>query len=290
MDILLLDSSNKDMIVTLWEEKANGFQNDLAAADDGAAFVIITGLLVKKYSGKDIVLSSGDATRTYFNIDYAPLKELSQSMIRNARERGTTIPPPRKKIFVSTAENALKVVKIQDILEVELPNAGEIMRFICEANIINVSKYDGWYYNSCPKCPKGIRIEDNKFYCDACKKETDGYTQRYKIIIGVQDDSGRTTFALLNNDAEQLIGVPVRSIISDLGQDNLTQDIPPIINNIIGRRCAFEAKVSSYNRDGRAGYTVGRLIEMPGSSTHVKGGEHHNEAGPSKKARLSSPK
>ena len=40
------------MIVTLWEEKANGFQNDLAAADDGAAFVIITGLLVKKYSGQ----------------------------------------------------------------------------------------------------------------------------------------------------------------------------------------------------------------------------------------------
>ena len=146
----------------------------------------------------------------------------------------------------------------------------------------------------------------------------------YKIIIGVQDDSGRTTFALLNNDAEQLIGVPVRSIISNLGQvlshhlqrttfmqgkhctyttnklkpyhndnilqDNLTQDIPPIINNIIGRRCAFEVKVSSYNRDGRAGYTVGRLIEMPGSSSHVKGGEHHDEVGPSKKARLSLPK
>ena len=40
----------------------------------------------------------------------------------------------------------------------------------------------------------------------------------YKVIIGVQDDSGKTTFTLLNNDAEQLIGIPVQGIIANLGQ------------------------------------------------------------------------
>ncbi|WOG92530.1 hypothetical protein DCAR_0311800 [Daucus carota subsp. sativus] len=286
LDILLLDSRNNNMIVTLWEDKAAQFQEGLQQSNEGPIFVIVTGLLVKKYSGQNIVLSSGDATKTYFNIDCTPITELKHTMVAAAEKNNTNVSPPNKKVFVSTAENALKTVKIQNILDIELTSTSEMMRFICEASIISISKYDGWYYNSCPKCPKSIRIDSNTFYCDSCKKEIDGYTQRYKVIIGVQDDSGKTTFTLLNNDAEQLIGIPVQGIIANLGQDKLTADIPPVLNNIIGKKCAFEVKVTSFNRDGRAGYTIGCLMELPGSSSGIKGGRSTDDEGPSKKIRL----
>ncbi|KAL1823795.1 hypothetical protein ACET3Z_010573 [Daucus carota] len=277
---------NNNMIVTLWEDKAAQFQEGLQQSNEGPIFVIVTGLLVKKYSGQNIVLSSGDATKTYFNIDCTPITELKHTMVAAAEKNNTNVSPPNKKVFVSTAENALKTVKIQNILDIELTSTSEMMRFICEASIISISKYDGWYYNSCPKCPKSIRIDSNTFYCDSCKKEIDGYTQRYKVIIGVQDDSGKTTFTLLNNDAEQLIGIPVQGIIANLGQDKLTADIPPVLNNIIGKKCAFEVKVTSFNRDGRAGYTIGCLMELPGSSSGIKGGRSTDDEGPSKKIRL----
>lgn len=39
------------MIVTLWEDKAAQFQEGLQQSNEGPIFVIVTGLLVKKYSG-----------------------------------------------------------------------------------------------------------------------------------------------------------------------------------------------------------------------------------------------
>ncbi|KAK1353010.1 hypothetical protein POM88_052848 [Heracleum sosnowskyi] len=41
-----------------------------------------------------------------------------------------------------------------------------------------------------------------------------------------------------------------------------TQDLPPVLDNIIGKKCTFHAKVNSYNQGGRAGYTVARLSEI----------------------------
>ena len=59
-----------------------------------------------------------------------------------------------------------------------------------------------------------------------------------------------------------------------------------MLNNIIGKKCAFEVKVTSFNRDGRAGYTIGCLMELPGSSSGIKGGRSTDDEGPSKKIRL----
>lgn len=45
------------MLVTLWlwEDKAAQFQEGLAATEGAAAFVVITGLLAKQYSGETLV-------------------------------------------------------------------------------------------------------------------------------------------------------------------------------------------------------------------------------------------
>ena len=44
--------------------------------------------------------------------------------------------------------------------------------------------------------------------CD-CVTENTLTSMNYKVIIGLQDDSGTTTFTLLNDDAEQLIDTPI---------------------------------------------------------------------------------
>lgn len=69
-------------------------------------------------------------------------------------------------------------------------------------------------------------------------------------------------------------------------QDKLTQDVPPILNNVVGKTCAFEVKVTTLNQDGRAGYTVARLAEVANSAPKIKKVDHIEEGGPSKKAKL----
>lgn len=52
MEVLLVDNRKKEMMVTLWEEKALHFHEGLADLRGVASFVVITVLLAKQYSAR----------------------------------------------------------------------------------------------------------------------------------------------------------------------------------------------------------------------------------------------
>lgn len=128
---------------------------------------------------------------------------------------------------------------------------------------MDLSKHESWFYNSCPNCPRRISVEGAKFYCGRCLAHVDNYTQRYRVNVIVRDSSGKTTFTLFNKEVERLIGVPILKVISEIGQDKISNEIPPVLSNMLGRKCLFEVKANSYNKPGRDGYTVTRSLKPP---------------------------
>lgn len=44
-------------------------------------------------------------------------------------------------------------------------------------------------------------------------------------------------------------------------QDKLGSEAPPILNNMIGKKCLFEVKITSKNTPGHEYYAVARLFE-----------------------------
>lgn len=50
-------------------------------------------------------------------------------------------------------------------------------------------------------------------------------------------------------------------------QDNLGPETPPVLNNLIGKKCLFEVKITSKNTPGHEYYTVARLSETLGTDT-----------------------
>lgn len=106
------------------------------------------------------------------------------------------------------------------------------------------------------------------------------------IIVSVKDHTGKTTFTLFNKEVERLLGIPIEHLVADIGKANLTQDIPPVLNNIIGRKCAFHVKVTSYNLGGRAGYTVARLSEIAAPTVITQPTPLNDQVGPNKKQKL----
>ncbi|KAK1402477.1 hypothetical protein POM88_002082 [Heracleum sosnowskyi] len=108
----------------------------------------------------------------------------------------------------------------------------------------------------------------------------------YKVIVVVKDNSAKTTFTLFNKEVERLIGVPVQNLIDTIGQDKLTIEVPPTVRNVIGKKCAFEVKLSSFNRDGREGYGVARLSEITGTPPIAEEGSNADAESTSKKPRL----
>ncbi|KAL8106854.1 hypothetical protein AgCh_023592 [Apium graveolens] len=85
------------------------------------------------------------------------------------------------------------------------------------------------------------------------------------------DDTGSTSFTLFNKEAEDLIGAPVDKIIAELPHASSLTDAPPIIKNIVGKRCAFDVKINAYNTQrGYEEYTVYRLSKCTASAPRMK--------------------
>ncbi|KAK1401463.1 hypothetical protein POM88_001068 [Heracleum sosnowskyi] len=128
----------------------------------------------------------------------------------------------------------------------EAPPGKEFMRCLCEAKIIDIVADDGWSYNCCSACNRGVTFVDGKYRCRACTLPP-SVKQGYRVSVTVEDSSGTTTFTLFNKDAELLIGVPIERLITEIEEVHLSNDIPAVVGNIVGKTCAFEVKVTSYN-------------------------------------------
>ncbi|KAK1360219.1 hypothetical protein POM88_044693 [Heracleum sosnowskyi] len=178
----LLMKRDRRIVITLWEERAIQFRDSVVAASNGrAAFVVIIGILEKKYSLANVILSSGDGTATYCNIDYAPLNDLRASVLTATGHTIDSMPPPTTARLMAATTDATMEKTIQEILESEAPKEDEVIRVLCEATIVAISKYDDWFYNSCLNCPCGIQFDSDKLSCRLCPGPIDKYRQRYMM-------------------------------------------------------------------------------------------------------------
>lgn len=69
-------------------------------------------------------------------------------------------------------------------------------------------------------------------------------------------------------------------------QANVTQDIPLVLKNIIGRKCAFHIKVYSYNHEDRDGYQSHLLSEIEAPTVNIQPPTPNKLAGPDKKQKI----
>ncbi|KAL1820544.1 hypothetical protein ACET3Z_015413 [Daucus carota] len=250
---------NERVIVALWESRATNFLDLLPKEGKDPVFVVITGLLAKKYS-ENVLLSSSDATKTYFNIDYPPLQSMRQAISEENANRGKEMPAPVTLRFVQSENTSAGESNIRDILEAKLPAATTFLRRTCEATIVAVMEGEGWYYNCCPRCARKVQNTEGKYYCTFCSKEAEDFRPRFKLTVRVEDSTAQTTFTLFNKEAEQIVGIPVDKIIDELPEGTNIGEIPPVIRNIIGKRCVFDVKINEYNTvRGYEDYTVFRL-------------------------------
>ncbi|KAK1389887.1 hypothetical protein POM88_018065 [Heracleum sosnowskyi] len=264
MDLVLTDQRAENVLVTLWEDRATQFLDLLPPSKDGPLFVVITGLLAKKFSDS-ASLSSTDATRCYLNIDYAPITDLQNDMSATSNGKLAGLHPPTIEQFVTSTGDGVQELPISSILQTVIPPGTQVVRCICRAKILGILDGTGWYYNCCPTCARALGDLNGKFYCIGCDEEMPSLAQRFRIVVQVEDPTGSTTVTLFNKEAEQLVGVPLQKILADQAEHAQLTDIPSVVRNIIGKLCAFQIKITPYNIiQGCEEYTVTRVSEVGG--------------------------
>ncbi|KAK1370447.1 hypothetical protein POM88_036539 [Heracleum sosnowskyi] len=277
MDVLLINERNEFMTITLWKVGATHFLDLLATSKDGPVFVVMTGLVAKKFSDSPS-LSSTNATRCYVNIDYAPLNTLKYALRTANNETPQPLPPPTAEQFVTSTGEIFRDLSISSVLETIIPTGTQVVRCLCRAKIVAVIDKNGWYYDCCPTCARALGDLDGKFYCLACDEETPSLAQRYRIVVQIEDPSGSTTVTLFDQEAQQLVGFPLPKLLSAQGEENNKTPFPPAINDIIGKVCTFQMNITPYNIiQGCKDYDITGIFEVNDvhSQQHILSDSNH---------------
>ncbi|KAL8103748.1 hypothetical protein AgCh_028086 [Apium graveolens] len=206
---------NEALAVTLWVDRARQFLDVFTPSNDGPLFVVMTGLLAKKFSDA-ASFSSTDATRSYVNIDYPPLNALKICLTTATTGKNEPLSTPIVEQFVTSNGDRVQELTISSILETVIPDSTQAVRCTCRAKIVGILDENGWYYNCCPTCANALPALDGAFLCLACDEEIPSLAQRFRIVVQIEDKSGSTTVTLFNKDAEQLIGVPLHILLTKI--------------------------------------------------------------------------
>lgn len=80
-------------------------------------------------SPANVILSSGDGTTTYCNIDYAPLNALKAAIITSTGQTEESLPPPTTPRLMLPTADAMKQITVQEILETTAPTGDKVISY-----------------------------------------------------------------------------------------------------------------------------------------------------------------
>ncbi|RIA05124.1 hypothetical protein BRARA_K00591 [Brassica rapa] len=82
-------------------------------------------------------------------------------------------------------------------------------RYIVMCTIAAIDYDIGWYYMSCKICWKRVLLvpSDHMYYCAKCNNYRPQLLPRYNLQLVVLDNTGHAKFLLLDNLAEELLGI-----------------------------------------------------------------------------------
>ncbi|XP_071448452.1 replication protein A 70 kDa DNA-binding subunit [Hetaerina americana] len=243
-DVMLVDSSNTEVNLTLWGSQAEEF--------DGSQHpvVAVKGARVSDFSGKSLSLLSSSLMRINPDIpeahklrgwfDNVGCNQESQSISKSGGAGGAG----GGSQFKMLAE-----MKTDGLGGGEKPDY-----FSCKAYVMMVKK-DGLLYQACPEpdCNKKVIDMCNGMYrCEKCAKEFPNFKWRMILSANIGDSTDHTWVTGFQESAEKVMGMPTDEIASlKLKEDQEEYDAVFQNANFKCFNFRLRTKMETYNEEKR---------------------------------------
>lgn len=90
----------------------------------------------------------------------------------------------------------------------------------------------------------------------------------YRVTVEVQDATSVTTFVLFGRHVKKMISVSAQHTLNN-DKDASQEMIPPILNNMLGKRYIFKLNLTSYNTIKKGeGFTVTQVEEVQATNVN----------------------
>ncbi|CAN7102283.1 unnamed protein product [Brassica rapa subsp. narinosa] len=137
--------------------------------------------------------------------------------------------------------------------------ATETEKCIVKGTIFAIDTDWAWYYFGCVKChfkkvtditKRDVVPVKHLWRCDGCHQSITNVAPKFKLHLLIKDDTGETRVLLLDSIAEPILGVSAEVLLDgSLEEIEDPEDLPDVINDLIGKTFKFGVYVSKDNVD-----------------------------------------
>ena len=237
-DVHLLDKTLHEIKVTLWGEDAINF------VGTPGQVLAVKNIIVGDFKGK--TLSCAQNSVLELNPDLKEAYLLKGWYDTRADQMTNVVHLSRGK-----DENPLYVY-LCHINQQSIPE-GTTVYFNFKATILGTNRTDKHLYKSCAtdKCLKKVKEENNFYYCEKCKTNSNQFKWRLMLTINCSDCTSDIWMTAFQEVSEKIIGKSVDELSQIFEKD--PKDYQSLISHIYFKSFIFRigSKVEEYNNEKR---------------------------------------
>jgi replication factor A1 len=245
-DFVLVDSSKKEITVTLWGTQAETFDSDASTSP----VVALKGVRITDFAGCSLSLVSSSMMQV--NPD---IKEAHE--VRGWWERtGSTESSESLSVRGAGGAGGTNWKLLGDIKNEQLGHGEKPDYFTCKA-VVTFAKKDNCLYQACPteNCNKKVVDMSNGMYrCEKCAQEYPEFKWRMMLNINIADFSDHTFATCFQETGEQLLGITSEELGKMYEQRNESEEYDQVFLKATFKEFIFKlrTKMETYNDEARS--------------------------------------
>ncbi|XP_062207705.1 replication factor A protein 1-like isoform X2 [Phragmites australis] len=237
--ITLKDSSNYEMKLNLWGQRASEFDSDQICqlSQDHPVIVIFVGMLMKSYKGEHL-LSGNTACRWYINPEVPEVDDFFHGLGGHFHPIQRTTPIQQQQPSHSTNVE-LQQKTLYELLQIspyDFPGEG----FRCVVTISRIDPFISWWFPSCNRCIKTSLPHENDYKCPHCA--CTGCTFKYKICLIGTDGTDEAEFLFFGAMGQRLVHKDVKMLMRSCHK---ADEIPTQITSLVSQKYLLTINVTN---------------------------------------------
>ncbi|KAL6524715.1 Replication factor A protein 1 [Orobanche hederae] len=254
LDIRITNQSGQAMKVTLWGGLCDVLI-EKKIKHSGICPILITSTVARTYHNK-LSLSSTSSTAIFDDDSIPVIKQYREEQGNIELTEGTWEAPSGERC--ATIENLLMWSRNRK---------NDPTTFHTKVTIEDVMTRKGWSYPSCGggKCKRSATRKNGRWFCEACKKYIDYPVLKYRLELGVADETGHVVVIMFDETTQSLVKCSAESLMSmhEEGPEE-EESVPIAISNLIGTTHTLELKTHTYFEVGTfESFTCWKVVQDP---------------------------
>ncbi|KAG6412308.1 hypothetical protein SASPL_124983 [Salvia splendens] len=204
-DIVIADETNKTVVVSLWNELATSFGQELLDMADKSPVVAMKSLKVGEFQG----VSLSALSKSIVVVDPHMPEAKKLRFWYDSEGKDTSLAAIGPSLSNRNGARSMYSDRVSLSHITSNPSLGEDKPayFSIKAYISAIKPDQAIWYRACKTCSKKVtEAVGSGYWCEWCQKNEDVCSLRYIMVVKISDASGEAFISVFNDQADKMIG------------------------------------------------------------------------------------